>query len=87
MSYQEEDIRNDIKRNWGIDSSTNLNIASNLDIEIKKLFCDKPGFDLLCNIRNFIIMLSITLIVLLIVYVFLIIFKIDDPKKFLKKNN
>jgi hypothetical protein len=87
MSYQEEDARNDIKRDWGINSSTNLNIEADLDSGLKRLFCEKPGFDLLCNIRNFIIMLSLTLIVLLIVYVFLIIFKIDDPKKFLKKNN
>jgi hypothetical protein len=85
MSYQEEDARNDIKRDWGINESANLNIEANLDSELKRLFCDKPGFDLLCNIRNFIIMLSLTLIILLIVYVFLIIFKIDDPKKLIKK--
>ena len=42
-----------------------------------KVFCEKPQFKVLCNLRDYIIMLALSLVGLLIIYVFI---KIIDSK-------
>lgn len=42
-----------------------------------KVFCEKPQFKILCNLRDYIIMLALSLVGLLIIYVFI---KIIDSK-------
>lgn len=45
-----------------------------------KVFCEKPQFKIICNLRDYIVMLTLSLIALLIIFVFIKI--IDNKTKY-----